>query len=90
MERTRTRWVHLVGIAGVATMLLVPHLAAGTDWTRFRGPNGRGVADAANPPTDLDRAEGDRVEGAGRMTAPVIGVSLYLLCAALIHRHLRR
>ena len=46
--------MHFAGIAGVAMMLLVPRFAAGTDWTRFRGPNGRGVADAANPPTDLD------------------------------------
>jgi outer membrane protein assembly factor BamB len=54
MERTGTRWVHFMGIAGVAMMLLVPRFAAGSDWTRFRGPNGGGVADATNPPTRLD------------------------------------
>jgi outer membrane protein assembly factor BamB len=43
-----------VGIAGVAAALLVPRVAAGSEWTRFRGPNGGGVADAASPPTQLD------------------------------------
>ena len=56
MKRAKLRLGHLAGISGIGAMLLLPRPAAGSDWTRFRGPNGRGVADAANPPTRLDPA----------------------------------
>ena len=53
MKRTTGRLERLAGIAGVGAILLLPRLATGTEWTRFRGPNGEGVA-AADPPTRLD------------------------------------
>jgi outer membrane protein assembly factor BamB len=54
MKPRGTRWEYVVGVAGVAAALLAPSLATGSDWTRFRGPNGLGVAEVANPPTRLN------------------------------------
>jgi outer membrane protein assembly factor BamB len=45
------RWLAL---AGMTTVLLLSPPVAGADWTRFRGPNGRGVDDEAHPPVRLD------------------------------------
>lgn len=56
MKQRRIRRQPLAGIVGMGALLLLPQLAAGTDWTRFRGPNGRGVSDAANPPRRLEPA----------------------------------
>ena len=54
MKRAKHRLGLLAGISGLGASLLLARPAAGSDWTRFRGPNGRGVAEAANPPTRLD------------------------------------
>lgn len=54
MKQAKHRLCLLAGISGLGAILLLARPAAGSDWTRFRGPNGRGVADAASPPTRLD------------------------------------
>lgn len=54
MERAQNERWPLTAILALATALLFPGLSTGSDWTRFRGPNGTGVADAGSPPARLE------------------------------------
>ena len=54
MQRAQNQRWPLAAISALATALIFPGLSTGSDWTRFRGPNGTGVADAGNPPVRLE------------------------------------
>ena len=68
--------------ASLVTLLVIP--AAAQQWTRFRGPNGTGVSDAASIPvkwTDTDYCWKITLPGKGHSSPVVWGEKVFLLSA---------
>lgn len=69
-----------------AALAAWPRLAAGQEWTRFRGPNGTGLAKAAAETIPVTWTEGEfnwkvKLPGTGRGSPVVWGDRIFLVCA---------
>src|SRR5207249_3365916 len=64
-------------------VLALSAVAPGQEWTRFRGPNGSGIADANLPLkwTEKDYAWKIRLPGVGHSSPIVWGERLFVTCA---------
>ncbi len=72
-------------LAGVCSLVLAPALLGG-DWPQFRGPNGAGVADEKNLPTEWSQKLGIKwkatLPGRGPSSPVVFGNRLYVTCSS--------
>ncbi len=77
-------WLRLIFVFAVCGLLSVGSRATAQDWTRFRGPNGSGVSDAATVPTTWTKADYNWVAelpGEGNSSPVVWGKHLYTTAA---------
>lgn len=67
-----------------ATLLIAGHASAETAWTRFRGPNGSGVAADAQPPTTWSSTQNVQwkaaLPGAGTSSPIIVGERVFVTC----------
>lgn len=80
----RPQWrLARVGIALCGAGLL-PILAADSDWPRFRGPNGSGIATGAQPPTTWNDSQNVKwkteLPGPGTSSPIVVGDRVFVTC----------
>lgn len=73
-----------LGTTCVVLMLCIVELAAAADWSRFRGPNGSGVADDAQPPVTWSETENLKwktpLPGPGSSSPIVVGDKVFVTC----------
>lgn len=68
----------------IATTLMVTSNLRASDWMRFRGPNGSGISNAANPPTSWSDQENVKwridLPGPGSSSPILVGDKLFVTC----------
>ena len=71
-------------LAAAVAALLTSRAVAQSDWTRFRGPNGSGVSDYAQPPTVWSDTQNLQwkvaLPGAGTSSPIVVGDRVFVTC----------
>lgn len=67
-----------------ALLIVTAHLATAADWTRFRGPNGSGVATECTPPTTWSAKQNLKwklaLPGPGSSSPIIIGEHVFITC----------
>jgi hypothetical protein len=78
--RTRTFLIRLLLIFGVA----LPHWTVAAEWSRFRGPNGSGIAIDSQPPTTWSETQNLKwkvaLPGPGSSSPIIWGERLFITC----------
>ncbi len=73
------------GIVFILTVTLTVTLQAG-DWSQFRGPNGAGISEEKNLPTEWSKTKGIKwkmpLPGRGPSSPVVVGDKLYITCSS--------
>ena len=81
---TPKRWRLLPGVVALCFASLFSTFAADSDWPRFRGPNGSGIAVGAQPPTAWSDTQNLKwktgLPGPGTSSPIVVGERVFLTC----------
>ncbi len=75
----------LFALSSLLTILLTSSPSAQADWLQFRGPNGNGYIDGANPPTALSQdsiAWSAELPGRGLASPIIVGDNVIVTCAS--------
>ena len=76
--------MRMLGTICVVMLLCCTELAAAAEWSRFRGPNGSGVANEAKPPVAWSETENLKwktpLPGPGSSSPIVVGDKVYVTC----------
>ena len=72
------------GAVVAAALLIVSHAGAETEWTRFRGPNGSGIATDAQPPSAWSDTQNVQwkaaLPGGGTSSPIIVGDRVFVTC----------
>ncbi len=69
----------------LTALVVIPETASSQEWTRFRGPNGSGIGDAASMPANFSEADFEwiiELPGTGHSSPVLWGKKLFLTVAA--------